>query len=180
MDDLRELYQQVILDHYKNPRNYRKLENADRATEGYNPLCGDHYWFYVKFDGDRIADVTFEGSGCAISKASASVMTTMAKGKPSSEFETLFQLFRSVITGEAKVDEATLGKLAAFSGVCGHPSRVKCAILPGTHFTARWKARRLRARSDDSSVVFSVVSCQLSESQPRLQPRPFLQLKTEN
>ncbi len=130
MSDLRELYQEIILDHNKNPRNFRKLEPADRAAEGYNPLCGDHYWFYVRLDGDKIADVGFDGSGCAISKSSASVMTSLVKGKPVAEFRRLFTLFRSMITGEEKPDEASLGKLAAFSGVCEHPSRVKCAILP--------------------------------------------------
>jgi nitrogen fixation protein NifU and related proteins len=127
--DLRELYQEMILDHNKNPRNFGKLENADQSAEGYNPLCGDHYWFHVRFDGDRVAEVKFEGSGCAISKSSASVMTTTVKGRTRAEVEELFQRFRSMITGETKADES-LGKLAAFSGVCEHPSRIKCAILP--------------------------------------------------
>ena len=130
MNDLRDLYQEIILDHNKNPRNFKKLENADREAEGYNPLCGDHYWFYVKLDGEKIVDVGFHGAGCAISKSSASVMTSLAKGHTKDEFETVFQMFRSMITGESKFDEETLGKLAAFQGVCEHPSRVKCAVLP--------------------------------------------------
>ncbi len=130
MNDLRDLYQEIILDHNRNPRNFRKLENPDRAAEGYNPLCGDHYWFYVRLDGDKIAEIGFDGSGCAISKSSASVMTSLAKGKTRDEFEPIFQMFRSMITGESRFDEETLGKLAAFQGVCEHPSRVKCAILP--------------------------------------------------
>ncbi len=127
--DLRELYQEMILDHNKNPRNFGKLEKADRSAEGYNPLCGDHYWFHIRLDGDTIVEVRFEGAGCAISKSSASVMTTMVKGKSREEVEEIFLRFRAMITGEAKADES-LGKLAAFSGVCEHPSRVKCAILP--------------------------------------------------
>ncbi len=130
MNDLRDLYQEIILDHNKNPRNFKKLENPDREAEGYNPLCGDHYWFYVKLDGEKIVDVGFHGAGCAISKSSASVMTSLAKGTTKEEFEVVFQMFRSMITGESKFDEETLGKLAAFQGVCEHPSRVKCAVLP--------------------------------------------------
>lgn len=127
--DLRELYQEMILDHNKNPRNFGKLDGADQSAEGYNPLCGDHYWFHVRFDGDTVAEVKFEGAGCAISKSSASVMTTTVKGKTKNEVEELFQRFRAMITGETKADES-LGKLVAFSGVCEHPSRVKCAMLP--------------------------------------------------
>jgi nitrogen fixation NifU-like protein len=119
----------MILDHNRNPRNFGKLENADQSAEGYNPLCGDHYWFHVRFDGDQVAEVTFEGAGCAISKSSASVMTTTVKGKTRAEVEELFQRFRAMITGETSPDDS-LGKLVAFSGVCEHPSRVKCAMLP--------------------------------------------------
>ena len=119
----------MILDHNKNPRNFGKLENADQSAEGYNPLCGDHYWFHVCFDGDTVVEVKFEGAGCAISKSSASVMTSIVKGKTKAEVEEIFQRFRDMITGEKEPDES-LGKLAAFSGVCEHPSRIKCAILP--------------------------------------------------
>ena len=117
--ELRELYQEMILDHNKNPRNFGKLETADSSAEGYNPLCGDHYWFHVRFDGDDVAEVRFEGSGCAISKASASVMSTTVKGKSKDEVEAIFERFREMITGETPVDDS-MGKLAAFSGVCEH------------------------------------------------------------
>ncbi len=131
-DELKELYQQVILDHNKQPRNFHSMEHPDSQLEGYNPLCGDHYTFYLRFDGDRIADVSFEGSGCAISKASASLMSTTVKGKTKDEVEKLFHLFHDVVMGkldgEAHLDE--LGKLAVFAGVAEFPMRVKCATLP--------------------------------------------------
>lgn len=128
--DMRDLYQEMILEHYKKPRNYRVLENADRVVEGYNPLCGDHYTIYVDLDGETIDEITFQGTGCAISKASASVMSDALKGKSREEAEALFEMFRKMVTGEATGDAAeTMGKLAAFQGVAEHPSRVKCAIL---------------------------------------------------
>ena len=131
IDDLRDLYQQVILDHNKNPRNFRVMDAADVKQEGYNPLCGDHYTFYVKLDGDVISDVSFEGSGCAISKASSSVMSALLKGKTKAEAEKLFTLFHDVVTGAVSPEEhlEELGKLAAFAGVCEFPARVKCATL---------------------------------------------------
>ena len=131
MDDLRDLYQQVILDHNKNPRNFRVMDAADVTQEGYNPLCGDHYTFYVKLAGDVISDVSFEGSGCAISKASSSVMSALLKGKTKGEAEKLFTLFHDVVTGAVSPEEhlEELGKLAAFAGVCEFPARVKCATL---------------------------------------------------
>jgi nitrogen fixation protein NifU and related proteins len=131
MSVLRELYQEVILDHNKSPRNFRKMENATRHIEGYNPLCGDHYTIYVKLDGDVIQDVSFEGAGCAISKASASVMSSMLKGKSKSEAEALFQNFHQLVQGKLNPEEnfEELGKLAAFSGVSEFPARVKCASL---------------------------------------------------
>lgn len=124
--DMRELYQEMILDHYKNPRNFRVLENADRSVEGYNPLCGDHYTVYVKLDDDRIGEITFQGNGCAISKASASVMTGLLPGKTKEEAESLFDNFRRMLAGE-EVEQ--IAKLAPFEGVKEHPSRIKCAIL---------------------------------------------------
>lgn len=130
MTDLRDLYQQIILDHNRNPRNYKELPNATKRVEGYNPLCGDHYTVFVDMDGDVIKDVAFTGNGCAISKSSASVMTTAVKGKRTDEAETLFDTFHKLVTGEpAGVSEADLGRLAAFSGVSEFPARVKCAIL---------------------------------------------------
>lgn len=130
MSDLRELYQQVILDHNKNPRNFRELPDATRKVEGYNPLCGDHYTIYVSIDGDTIRDIGFTGNGCAISKASASVMSSTVKGKKTEEAERLFDIFHKLVTGEASsLSEAELGRLAAFSGVSEFPARVKCATL---------------------------------------------------
>lgn len=130
MSDLRELYQQVILDHNKNPRNFHEMADASRRVEGYNPLCGDHYTFFVRLDGETIQDVSFVGSGCAISKASASVMSATVKGKSKEEAESLFQTFHNLVTGDASgLSAADLGRLAAFSGVSEFPARVKCATL---------------------------------------------------
>jgi len=130
MSDLRELYQQVILDHNKNPRNFREMAEATSKIEGYNPLCGDHYTIFLQVDGDTIKDVSFTGNGCAISKASASVMSSMIKGKSRDEAAHLFDVFHQLITGDASsLDAAELGRLAAFSGVSEFPARVKCATL---------------------------------------------------
>lgn len=131
MSALRELYQEVILDHNKSPRNFRKMEDATRMVEGYNPLCGDHYTVFVKMDGDRIQDISFDGAGCAISKASASVMSSVLKGKTKSEAEVLFRRFHKLVTGDpdAEKEQGTLGSLAAFAGVSEFPARVKCASL---------------------------------------------------
>jgi nitrogen fixation NifU-like protein len=125
------LYQEVILDHNKNPRNFRPMEDATRKVEGYNPLCGDHYTIFVKTDGDVIQDVSFQGAGCAISKSSASVMTSLLKGKTKAEADLLFQSFHKLVTGEldAEKNAERLGKLAAFAGVSEFPARVKCASL---------------------------------------------------
>jgi nitrogen fixation NifU-like protein len=130
MSDLRALYQEIILEHNKNPRNFKKMPDATRMLEGYNPLCGDHYTLYLKVINDTIVDISFEGSGCAISKASASVMTTLLKGKTKAEAEKTFETFRSLVTGELKdISFETLGKLGAFAGVSEFPARVKCASL---------------------------------------------------
>jgi nitrogen fixation protein NifU and related proteins len=131
MSLLRELYQEVILDHNKSPRNFRKMDDATRHLEGYNPLCGDHYTIYLKMDGDRILDLSFEGAGCAISKASASVMSSMVKGKTRDEAEAMFQNFHQLVQGKLNAEENidALGKLAAFAGVSEFPARVKCASL---------------------------------------------------
>ena len=128
---LRELYQEVILDHNKSPRNFRKMENADRAVDGYNPLCGDRYTVYLKMEDGVIKDISFEGAGCAISKASASVMTSSLKGKTKQEAEALFEEFQQLVKGEhgSADNDGNLGKLEAFSGVSEFPTRVKCAIL---------------------------------------------------
>jgi len=130
MSDLRELYQQVILDHNKNPRNFRELSNPTRRVEGYNPLCGDHYTIFLQVDGDTIKDLSFTGSGCAISKASASVMSSTLKGKSKEDASRLFDTFHKLVTGDTSgLDAADLGRLAAFSGVSEFPARVKCATL---------------------------------------------------
>ncbi|MGC9971270.1 MAG: Fe-S cluster assembly sulfur transfer protein SufU [Bryobacteraceae bacterium] len=128
--DLRDLYQQVIVDHSKRPRNFRPLEGANRKVEGYNPLCGDKFTIYVKIENDVIADVSFEGSGCAISTASASLLTESLKGKTLAGAEALFESFHNLLTGlEPAAEAPRLGKLAVFSGVCDYPTRVKCATL---------------------------------------------------
>lgn len=131
MPDLRELYQQVILEHSRSPRNFKELENANRTAEGYNPLCGDQLKLYVVLEGDTIVDVAFKGSGCAISKASASLMTGAVKGKTTAEAEELFARFRKMLTSEhdAAIDEDAMGKLAVLGGVREFPVRVKCATL---------------------------------------------------
>jgi nitrogen fixation NifU-like protein len=131
MSELQELYQELILDHNRSPRNFGLLEGADRHAEGYNPLCGDQVRVEVKLDGDRIADIKFSGNGCAISKASASMMTSAVKGKSIGEAETLFQGFHGLVTGTGTLADPkkTLGKLAIFAGVAEFPVRVKCATL---------------------------------------------------
>jgi len=130
MADLRDLYQELILEHSKAPRNYRALENADHHAEGYNPLCGDRFTVYLHMDGDAIRDISFQGSGCAISKSSASMMTQMLKGKTKQEAGELFERFHKLVTGETENgNHADLGKLEVFSGVSEFPARVKCATL---------------------------------------------------
>lgn len=129
MTDTRELYQLVILDHNRSPRNFRTMEGADREAEGYNPMCGDQLKVWVKFDGDRIADVSFHGSGCAISKASASLMTTAVMGKTREEARKLFEGFHHMLTAEDGGSGALPAKLAVFEGVREFPMRVKCATL---------------------------------------------------
>ncbi|HEY8713483.1 MAG TPA: SUF system NifU family Fe-S cluster assembly protein [Thermoanaerobaculia bacterium] len=130
MTDLRELYQQVILDHNKSPRNFREISNASSRVEGYNPLCGDHYTVFLAVDGETIKDVSFTGNGCAISKASASVMSSTVKGKSKEDATRLFETFHKLVTGDTSgLDAADLGRLAAFSGVSEFPARVKCATL---------------------------------------------------
>lgn len=128
-EDLRELYQEVILEHARKPRNFRALDHA-RHAEGNNPLCGDVVTVYVDLEGDLIKDVAFQGSGCAISTASASVMTEILKGKSRAEAEEIFETFHDLVTGKNGAGEhADLGKLAVFAGVSEFPTRVKCAIL---------------------------------------------------
>lgn len=131
MSELSELYQQVILDHNKKPRNFHKLENANRRAEGFNPLCGDHLNVYLHVEDDQVKEVSFEGSGCAISKASASMMTQAVKGKTKAEAEALFSEFHRMAMGELDEENEPnhLGKLTIFAGVREFPARVKCATL---------------------------------------------------
>ncbi len=131
MSDLNELYQETILDHNKNPRNFREIEDADGTADGNNPLCGDALRVYVGLEGDTVKDVAFKGSGCAISKASASMMTQVVKGKSKEEAEMLFNEFHSMVTGglDVETEENHLGKLKIFAGVLEFPARVKCASL---------------------------------------------------
>lgn len=129
--ELRELYQEVIVDHSRRPRNYRALPGDARSAEGFNPLCGDRCTVYVAVDGDRMKEVAFQGSGCAISTASASVMTEALKGKTRAEADALFETFHELVTkGPPASGTEGLGKLAVFAGVSEFPSRVKCAVLP--------------------------------------------------
>ena len=132
MSELSELYQQVILDHNKKPRNFQKLETANHSAEGYNPLCGDHLTVYLNLEGDTVKEVAFEGSGCAISKAAASMMTQSVKGKNKEQAERLFNEFHRMVMGELdeEVEENDLGNLKIFAGVREFPVRVKCATLP--------------------------------------------------
>ena len=146
MSALSELYQSVILDHNRAPRNYRVMEDANRSAEGNNPLCGDRLTVWLRLEGDLIADAAFQGSGCAISRASASLMTGAVKGKSRGEAEALFERFRGLITGTLGPEEAeTLGKLAVFSGISEFPVRVKCASLA-------WHAMKAALNQPDRAV----------------------------
>ena len=142
MADLRELYQEVILDHSRSPRNFHKMEDATRTAVGNNPLCGDRLTLFLRMEGDRIADVSFQGQGCAISKASTSLMTAAIKGMSVSEAETLFGKFHDMVTGDPKADpDPALGRLSVFAGVAEFPARVKCASLPWHTLRAALEAK---------------------------------------
>ena len=145
--DISSLYQDIILDHNRRPRNYHAMEDADRVAEGNNPLCGDQLKLWVKLDGDQIADVSFTASGCAISRASASIMTAAVKGKSRSEAESLFEQFHKLVLSGKGAEDRSLGSLAVFSGVSKFPARVKCASLS-------WHTLRsaLEARPDPVST----------------------------
>ena len=141
MDELRELYQEMILDHHKRPRNRHKMEKTNHKADGYNPLCGDRVTVYLLIDGDTITDISFEGSGCAICTASTSLMTDILKGKTMTEAATVFGRFHELVTSDptTEVDASNLGKLAIFSGVREYPVRIKCATLPWHTFQAAAK-----------------------------------------
>ena len=146
MSDLRELYQEVILDHSRRPKNVGVLPGADHTAEGYNPLCGDRLSVSLKMDGDVITDVRFQGSGCAISRASASLMTDSVKGKSVPEMQRLFEQFHQMVTGEADPPPIdALGKLKVFAGVREYPTRVKCATLA-------WHTLRAAVEASDTPV----------------------------
>lgn len=132
MSSNRALYEQVILEHNRKPRNFREMPDATCKLNGYNPLCGDQFTFYVKLNGDVVEDISFQGSGCAISKSSASIMTTLLSGKTKREVEALYSKFHKMITSnlDTPIDQNTLGKLVVFSGVRAYPVRIKCATLP--------------------------------------------------
>jgi nitrogen fixation protein NifU and related proteins len=149
MPDIKGLYQEVILDHSKKPRNFRVLEEADHRAEGYNPLCGDRVTIYVKLENGRISDLSFQGSGCAISTSSASLLTEALKGKTLDEAGSLFKKFHALVTGEANgnlAEDASLGKLAVFSGVAEFPVRVKCATLA-------WHTLRSALKGEKATVT---------------------------
>lgn len=146
MSELSDLYQEVILDHNRQPRNHRKLEGAQWKAEGYNPLCGDHITVYVELQDDLIRDISFEGSGCAIARASASLMTASLKGKTQAQAHTLFAGFHDLLTGEHEAPHPVeLGKLAVFAGVRRFPARVKCASLA-------WHTMRAALRGEQVPV----------------------------
>jgi nitrogen fixation protein NifU and related proteins len=145
MSELRELYQEVILEHSKKPRNFRALESANHKAEGFNPLCGDHFTVYLDLKDGSINDIGFQGNGCAISKASASMMTQTLKGKSAADAEELFTKFHDVVTGHAVGTEENLGKLAVFAGVSEFPLRVKCATLA-------WHALRAALHGEQEAV----------------------------
>lgn len=138
MTDLDDLYQELILDHYRRPRNFGRLEDADRHAEGNNPLCGDRLIVFLNLRDDVVTDVMFEGTGCAISTASASLMTEAVKGKTREQAQTLFRRFHALITGDETIGDngPELGKLQAFAGVGQYPARVKCATLAWHAFDA--------------------------------------------
>ena len=148
MSDMRELYQEVILDHHKHPRNFGRLATANRRADGFNPLCGDRVTVYALVDGDDIRDLSFEGSGCAICMASASVMTDELAGKTIDDADRLFVRFHDLVTGESAQtpDLDALGKLAVFMGVREFPVRVKCATLP-------WHALRAALKDAEKAVT---------------------------
>jgi nitrogen fixation NifU-like protein len=145
--ELRDLYQEIILDHNRSPRNFRSIPGADRRIEAFNPLCGDHYTLYLTLRDGLITDVAFEGAGCAISKASASIMSAMVKGRTKAEVEKLFRIFHRLVTGEPLTpgETAEIGKLAAFANVSEFPARVKCASLA-------WHTLHAAVTTDEDTV----------------------------
>jgi nitrogen fixation protein NifU and related proteins len=148
MPELRDLYQEVILEHSKAPRNYKEPAGANHRAEGYNPLCGDRFTVYLEMDGDTVRDIGFQGAGCAISKASASMMTQMVKGKTKAEAQRIFAQFHELVTGHSHEHAADLGKLAVFSGVSEFPVRVKCATLAWHTLEAALEGRQEKVSTE--------------------------------
>ncbi len=146
MADASELYQEIILEHNRSPRNFHPMESPDREAQGYNPLCGDRLTVQLKLAGDRIADVSFQGSGCAISKASASLMTLAVKGKTTAEARRMFESFQRLVTGQGGAAADLPPRLAAFTGVREFPMRVKCATLS-------WHALKAALEGDGAAPV---------------------------
>lgn len=144
MSDLKQIYQQVILDHYRKPRNFGALSGHCQAADGHNPLCGDRVKVFLRFDGDRLREVGFEGAGCAISTASASLMTEAVAGKSRDEIEALAEQFHGMVTGQHEVGSHDLGKLEAFAGVRDLPVRIKCATLA-------WHTLRAALEAEESA-----------------------------
>ena len=144
MEDLEELYQEMVMEHNWKPRNFRKLEDADRTADGFNPFCGDAITLFIRLEGDVIADVAFQGSGCAISRASASMMTESVKGKPAAEARRLFEAFHQMLTeAQDEADHEVLGDLEVLASVAQFPTRVKCATLS-------WQTLRGALEGEDS------------------------------
>ena len=152
-DDLTELYQQVILDHSKSPRNFRALEGANRTAQGQNPFCGDNYTIYALMDGDIIQDISFQGSGCAISKASASLLTEALKGKTKAEAQALFDKVHAMVTTGKSGNG--IGKLAVLAGVHKFPARVKCAILPWHAVIAATEGKTERVTTETEDMGYA-------------------------
>jgi nitrogen fixation NifU-like protein len=149
LDELRDLYQEVVFDHNRNPRNFRVMEDANRTVDGFNPLCGDRITLYVNVADGVIRDVSFQGQGCAISTASASLMTEIVKGKTAEEAEHLFDLFHCITTGQDEsVNLEEVGKLAVLAGVRAYPARVKCATLAWHSLQAALKNQRAEVTTE--------------------------------
>ena len=147
MSDLRDLYQEIVLDHNSKPRNFRKAEKANRSSEGFNPICGDRVILYVELEGDQLKDVSFQGTGCAISRASASMMTEAVKGKSKAEARRLFEMFHRQVVGDDDLaeDADELGDLESLAGIRDYPSRVKCVSLA-------WHTLRSALEGEDEPV----------------------------
>tara|TARA_Y100001960_G_C14116326_1_gene560001 strand:- start:63 stop:515 length:453 start_codon:yes stop_codon:yes gene_type:complete len=129
MSELDDIYQEIVLEHSRKPRNFRKIDEADQVQEGYNPLCGDQYTIYISMDGDTVSDISFQGTGCAISKASASMMTEEVIGKTKNQATRIFEAFRSMITKDNENVKEDLGDIEVLQGVSEYPTRIKCATL---------------------------------------------------